>query len=196
MALAPLASLAELELRLGQDLDVRALALLHDASAKFRLEAGGQEITQRTSTARINASAGTCRLPQAPVVAITSVKDLDGNDVAYRWDGLETLSFCTLNSGPWADFEINPIRTRTFMVDVTYTHGYDTVPDDVVATVCQMAGRAYGNPSTEAGITQETTGSYSYSRGAAAGSGPLGMLEDERSVAYRYRRVGATAWVR
>jgi hypothetical protein len=195
VALVPLASLAELELRLGMDLPVRALALLHDASAKFRLEAGGQEITLSETTVRINAAAGTCRLPQVPVVAIESVKDLDGNDVAYVWDGLETLDFST-GVALLSDFAFEPIRSRTFAVDVTYTHGYDPVPDDVVAAVCQIAGRAYGNPSTEAGITQETTGSYSYSRGSAAGSGPLGMLEDERAVAHRYRRVGATAWLR
>lgn len=194
MALEPLATLEDLEARLGRDLtsvSARAEALLRDASAKFRAEANGQEINRRSSTVRATLRDGRVRLSQVPVVSITSVEDIDGDSISYEWDGRETLTFVTVGS-----FEIEPIRSPQFVVDVTYVHGYEFVPDDVIATVCQIAGRALGQNADETGLSQETIGSYSYSVGGAAAAGPLGMLADERSIARRYRRSGQTIWLR
>lgn len=68
-------------------------------------------------------------------------------------------------------------------------------PDAVRAVVCQVAGRAYGTASEAAGIQQESLGSYSFSTGAAAAAGPLGLLTDERAVLDRYRRVARSVQV-
>lgn len=68
-------------------------------------------------------------------------------------------------------------------------------PDAVRAVVCQVAGRAYGTASEAAGIQQESLGSYSFSTGAAAAAGPLGLLADERAVLDRYRHVARSVQV-
>jgi hypothetical protein len=63
------------------------------------------------------------------------------------------------------------------------------VPADIFAVICQIVGRALGRPADEAGITQESIGSYSYSVGAAAAAGAVGLLNDERAVLDRHRIV-------
>jgi hypothetical protein len=50
-------------------------------------------------------------------------------------------------------------------------HGYETLPDDLVGFVCQVAGRAYATPATDGGVSQETLGAYSYTIGSAAAAG-------------------------
>lgn len=51
-----------------------------------------------------------------PVSTVTSVKDWQSQtDVTYYWNGLDQL------------FGLNPNQ----VVDVTYTHGYSTVPSDI-----------------------------------------------------------------
>jgi hypothetical protein len=189
----PLATLDDLEARLGRKLDAeRAASLLVDASATVRAYAG-QQFSAGTSTVRLKAHRGKVRLPQRPVVAVTAVDDVDGNTLSFTWDAGDSVIVAG-SGGALNAFEIEPFRTgRPVWVDVTYDHGFDAVPDDIVAVVCQVAGRAYGTPSTEAGTTQETLGSYSYSTGSAAGAGPLGLLPDERAVLDRYRLVGGMA---
>lgn len=188
----PLVDVDDVLQRLALDLTgaplLRLIALIQDASVAVRSEAGGQRISRATSTIRTTAC-GRFALPQYPVVSITSVTQFDpdavdgvGDAVAYEWDGLNTITF----SG-WPDgFELNGwVRS---VANMTYVHGYDPVPDDIVAVVSQMAGRAYGLPASDSGVTQESLGAYSVSYGIAAASGGVGMLPDERAIVQRYRR--------
>lgn len=187
-----LANPSEVEERLGVDLTSEQLhrlaALIQDASAAVRSEAGGQYISRATSTIRTSLG-GRFALPQHPVVSITSVNRYDGTIVGgvgtaidHTWDGLNTLDLTgTLNG-----WEINGVYSNVAIV--TYVHGYDPVPDDIVAVVSQMAGRAFGLPSSDAGVTQESLGAYSVSYGIAAASGGVGFLPDERTIVQRYRR--------
>lgn len=176
MPLDPLATVSDLQSRLPQTLSPedqdRAEVLLRDASARVRREAGGQEISARESTARLAVCCGLVTLPQYPVTAVGSVQTVDGDDVDVTWDG--SLLTVYAAGGTY--------------VDVTYTHGYDPVPDDIVALVCQIAGRALSTPPTSSGVTQETLGAYTYGIGSAAASGPLGMLDEEKATARAYRR--------
>lgn len=173
----PLANEGDFEARLGRDLQdlerPRALALLTDASARVR-RVSGQTISLATTTARFTPVWHVRKfgilLPQWPIVTVDTVIGDDLADVDVTWV-----------SGT------NFIETWV-PVTVTYTHGYDPVPDDIVAVVCQVAGRAFGMKPEAAGITSESLGAYSYSTGGAAAAGPLGMLKDERETVLAYRR--------
>lgn len=189
----PLADVLDLVERLGRELAdtelIRANAVLRDASAAVRRAAGAQIISQETSTARVGAYCGRLRLPQVPVTAVSSVKNSAGQDVTYvwyaGWDEIVVASSSLLN-----EWEIEPFRYSTpqLPVTVTYTHGYDPVPDDIIGVVCSMALRALGQMPDETGVSQETLGGYSYTIGSAAAQGGIGMLDNERAIAQAYRR--------
>lgn len=184
----PLASVADLEARLGRTLTgeeaTRAAALLVDASAAARSYTGQQFIEDET-TVRLKVSRGKVRLPQAPATGVTTVEDTDENPVTFTWLMGQTVEVSTQVPDGWA-FE--PYSQGLQVVDVTYSHGYETVPDDVIAVVCQIAGRALGATAESSGVQSETIRTYSYSLGGAAASGPVGMLAGERAILDRYRQ--------
>lgn len=192
--MAALATTDDLADRLGRSFspaeEARAALLLDDASAAVRSYTG-QHFTQETTTDRLRVRNGRVRLSQLPVTDVDSVSDIDGNDVTFTWNGGERLD---VNAGVPDDWAWEPRVSGLAYVDVAYTHGYDAIPDDIVAVVCQIAGRAFGRPADDAGMTSETIAGYSYSVGAAAAAGGVGMLADERAVLDRYRRIGGMAW--
>lgn len=181
MPLAPLATVADLEGRLGRVLDaadtIRAELLLGDASAAVRAYTG-QQFTAATTTARYPVRGNMVRLPQRPVTAVTAVANTDGAAVSFEWFYGHTV---TLTAGPW-----------TGWVDVTYTHGYAEIPGEIIGLVCNLVARALGTLPDETGYQSESIGTYSYSVGPAAAAGPFGYLNDERAVLDRYRSVGGT----
>lgn len=182
MALDSLATVDELEGRLGRDFTgeehSRAELLLADASAAVRAYCG-QQFSAGTSTVRLGVRNRVVRLPQRPVVDVTTIEDTDGNDVTFTWFFGEMVE----------------VDGTAGWVDVTYEHGYDDVPGDIVAVVCQIAGRAFGATAADAAIARERIGTYEIQLGPAAAAGGVGMLNDEKAVLNRYRRVGGTAWV-
>lgn len=191
MTLPPLALAADVEARLGRNLtatEVKRLApLLADASAAVRLRAG-QQFTAGTSTQVLPIGPSRkVRLPQRPVTAIDEVVDPE-TDVALTyiwWDQSETIEVRPNVIDAWS-FE--PFHTNRLVAKVTYQHGYDVIPSDIVAVVCQIAARALGRPADQSGITQENIDGYGYSIGSAAAAGGLGMLPAEAEVCDRYRR--------
>jgi hypothetical protein len=184
VALDLLASVDDLSGRLGRALTAaesdRAELLLADASAAVRSYTG-QHISQSETTSRLRLRGGTVRLPQRPVIDVASVADTDGVDLDVTWVAGDRLVVTNAYLTGW--------------VDVTYTHGYEEIPSEIIAVVCQIAGRAFGRPADESGMQSETIGQYSYTVGVAAAAGGLGLLNDERAVLDRYARVGGTAWV-
>lgn len=182
-----LATLDDLEARIGTLSDPeRAQAVLDDVSAVVRAYTG-QQFTQEETTVRLRARNGGVKLPQGPVTEVASIENVDGGTVEFTWDAGGFVSLAGFDA--LRSFEVEPYRTnRAIWIDVTYTHGYETVPADIVAVVCQMAGRAYGRTADTTGVTQESIAGYSYSVGAAAAAGPMGMLADERRVLDLYRR--------
>jgi hypothetical protein len=121
----------------------------------------------------------TLLLPELPVTAITAVTvegvALDPSE--YQWDanGLLRLDGCC---------SVFPRRLAS--VDVTYSHGYDPVPDDLALACAKlacrvMAGGGPGGASVDGvPITNERVGSYSVSYGQ-------GLTYVEAAVANRYR---------
>ncbi len=185
MSLAPLATVADVEARLGRTLtddeEDQMEALLADVSAAVRAYTG-QEITAATaSDIRLKVRGRTVRLPQRPVTAVDSVDNVSGDAVTFTWYAGDTLNVDYAPAEGW--------------VDVTYDHGFEDVPPDIIAVVCNIAMRAFGTPSEQTGMQSESIGTYSYTIGGAAAAGTLGMLADEKAVLDGYRRVLGTAWV-
>lgn len=139
MALASRADYEEIfnvSLDVGEAVQVERL--LDIASSTLLASAYGQTISEATTEdLTLSPSGGVVRFPQRPVTAVASVT-YDGDALTegddYRWteggngqpaylirriDGVDSY---------WADDVV-----------VTYTHGYATVPDQIVAAVVFMA---------------------------------------------------------
>ena len=59
---------------------------------------------------------------------------------------------------------------------VTYSHGFDPVPADLVALVCGSAARVLAVPAGMAGVQAQSVGSYSVTFRDDAGVGELSMV--------------------
>lgn len=154
----------------------RATQLLADVSAAVRRYTG-QTFTEETTTERLKVRKNKVRLPQRPVTAVNTVKDLNAVDVPYVLvNSVLELDTAVIDTWAW-----EPRRTGLGYVDVDYDHGYSTLPDDLVGFVCQVAGRAYATPGTDGGVSQESLGAYSYQIGSAAAAGVIGFLPAERA---------------
>lgn len=190
-----LAEVTDLELVLGYDLegsDVgRGQRLLDDASAAVVSYTGQTFVrAETTATVRVPPSRW-LRLGQRPVHSVSAVTDVNDNELTFTFDGLDRVRI----PANLSDFAWEPWPTSLRTAKVTYDHGYDQIPGDVIAVVCQMAARAYGVNPADAGVNNERIGEYSYGIGAAASSGAVGMLLPERSILDRYRTPARTVSV-
>lgn len=151
--------------------------LLDLVSAAMRSYMGQHVTPSVTTTTRIRSRCGTLRLPQRPVTAVTAVTTAATPPVAvtFKWDGAGSVT-----AGQSIGYE-----TGAYLV--TYTHGLAVAPDDLRAVVLQVAGRAMGATAEASAVQSESIGSYSYSVGGAAASGPMGFLAGERAVLDRYK---------
>jgi len=194
MPLDDLARVEDLEERLGRELDpaehTRAAALLRDASGAIRV-ATGQLITRATSTWRVRARSRDLLLAQRPVAEVTSVTRVsDSSDVAFVWDGLQTV--CLSAPASYDVFERD--NGPSIVVDVEYVHGYEAPLPDPIVTVCADAAlRAFTVPVDDAGVSQVSLGSYSESRSvtsqewAAAGAVTILQAELDLLAPFAYR---------
>lgn len=185
MSLDPLATVEDVEARLGRQLttdeETQMEALLADVSAAIRAYTG-QEITAGTSSdVRLRTRGDKVRLPQRPVTAVGSVDSMTAVALGFTWYAGDTITLDAVDTVGW--------------VDVTYDHGYEEIPPDLIAVACNIAMRAFGTPTEQTGMQSESIGTYSYTIGGAAAAGALGMLADEKIVLEGYRRVIGTAWV-
>lgn len=188
MVLAALATVDDVVALLGRALTTeengRIDGLLRSASAKIR-SATCQQITAGESTARRRVLHGKVRLPQKPVTEVASVtRASDALALEFFWPGQQHVQ-----TWLWRidDFHNVPgLRRELDVVDVTYSHGYDVVPEDIVAVTVNVVLRSLGIPATEGGITQEAIQGYSYRRGVVGAAGALGLLPDELDVLKPY----------
>ena len=130
-----------------------------------------QDVTAGTST--IQGRGPQFRLPQRPVVAVTSVTDSDGHPV---------------------EFEVQPgamlVTNSMDLLTVTYSHGYDlaAIPDELVELVCQVAVRLGATPDTPLaqGMQSHTSGQFSVTYGAQAFQSASGLTDGEQKTLRRY----------
>ena len=145
--LEPLATVADLA-ALGIDTTKTALveSLLESVSAEVR-DAAGSLITKITSTVSFaTESSRRIELPARPVREVSSVS-LDGRELV---DGVDYVahsdSLWRLGGTTWHAYGDVPS-----VLVVTFEHGYDTVPADVVRMVCMYV--AAGLAASEDGFS-------------------------------------------
>jgi hypothetical protein len=130
-------------------------------------------------------------LPELPVISVATVVE-DGEtlvvDDDYKLGQWGILHRVGQN---WAE--------GIQIVTVTYTHGYETIPDDVVAVCTRAAARAYqaGLLSADSagvpGIASKALGDYSVSYQPTGSEGTMGasaarmLLLSEKEILNRYR---------
>lgn len=178
-----LATIADVEARLGRDLTVeetaKATAWLEDASALF-IQRSIQQFEVAESSVRLFPKDGIVRLVQRPVIEIISVEDINGNPVDFTWDGFQTL------------FDIG----TELPLKVTYEHGSATIPDVVVAVVAGMVARTLSIAGDAvAGVTQQTVGPFSQTYATWAVGGQVMLSPAEAAVAdsFRTKTFGSTS---
>lgn len=170
-----LATIADVEARLGRSLTVdeiaKANAYLTDASAMF-VQRAVQKFEVSESTVRLFPQDGVVRLVQRPVIEVVSVKDIEGNDVDFTWDGRQSI------------YDLAELRGVT----VNYEHGSADVPNDVVAVVAGMVARTLSiSPDAAAGVQQQTVGPFAQTYASWAVGAQVMMSPAEMKVADYYR---------
>lgn len=122
-----------LRLDLGSD-ELAELAVSAASSMIRRIL--GQEITLvEDDTVQLDGSGGwAVVLPELPVVEVSSVK-VAGQEV----DGW----YCNLRTGILRAPQYGRWLYGRGVIEVTYTHGYETVPDDLVLLATTLAARVY-----------------------------------------------------
>jgi hypothetical protein len=175
MDLPLLAEVDQLASRMQRDLDVdQATQALTDASTLVRAISRQTVSYVENDTVVLAGGNRTLRLPQRPVVVddthqitCTELGDFGGITVELvehrDWERLgEELT----RSYPWywqrqrlMGWPYNrPIGTWMPRVQVTYSHGYQTIPGDIVAIVLDVAQALATNPD---GLRSRTVGGYS-----------------------------------
>lgn len=144
MALAPLATAAELDLK-GVDVSNGVLVdLMLNAASWIIREAAGNVISQVTSTIKVMAPVGRWLPLPGPVTSVSTVL-VDG-DAVTDWKLLNGMLWRQCGWQPWCE----PVE-----VQVTFTHGYAEVPSDIVnlcADLAKLGIEAAGKSSTPANV--------------------------------------------
>lgn len=188
MALPPLATVEQLEARLGHPVDaVRAAALLDDASAVVR-NYTRQTITRvENDRFTVQYSRGRVRLPEKPADEPTLVERADGSGViphvSWWWSGLGEVEFYNstlIANGPF-------YRHAMRAVTITYSHGYPEVPADIVAVVCQMVARVIDGSVSSPGLRSEAIDDYKADLGGGLSSGTIALVPEETRTLDRYK---------
>ncbi|WP_372344746.1 hypothetical protein [Streptomyces sp. KL116D] len=202
-----LANTVDLADRLGRPLtgpeEARAIALLDDASALVVGFTGRTFTSTNDDVVVLRAQHGEIRLPQTPVINVTSVIAVGAGGApdlpvaGWQWDGIDIVRTSTDSPAinlpeRWYD-EDNEAYPGTYRV--TYSHGTPQVPGDVVAIVARMVLRTLTSPTMAGGVTGETIGPYSYRTDGSGIGTAVTMTDDDRRMlelaGYR-RKAGMT----
>ena len=170
-----LATISDVEARLGRSLTVgeipKANAYLQDASALF-IQRAVQKFEVGESTVRLFPKDGVVRLTQRPVIEVVTVKDIDGVEIDFTFDGHQSL------------YDLGDRRGIT----VNYEHGSANIPQDVIAVVAGMVARTLSiSPDAAAGVQQQAVGPFSQSYATWAVGAQVMLSPAEVKVADYYR---------
>lgn len=179
----------------------RVDALISDASGLARLEAPWLEsATNEAVVLQLNGDKLT--LPSGPVQSITSVHqvanptDLLVPSMCWTFDGIDTITIAT---GGWAVVNMPEAwwaESASGTFRVVYSHGFTTVPPEIIGVVANMVIRVLASPSLVEGLTGENIGQYGYQMSQAAGAAGAGVrvTAADRQVlrSAKFRRTWAT----
>ncbi|MCL2728801.1 MAG: hypothetical protein FWE15_02115 [Actinomycetia bacterium] len=205
----PLITAADVTGRLGRDLtdaeNARAPALMNDASVLIRRYCRQDFLHHEDDTAELRADGAVVKLPGPPVQKVSKVLALSGIDgipdfpvTWWRFNGIdEVMIGDPEHSGVinlpaiWWDLAYGP---QTFTV--TYSHGPEEVPEDVVMVAANAVCSVFTSPTQASGVIGETVGAYSYrlesgGAGVAVSLKPsdYALLDDYRDKAVTVRTV-------
>lgn len=115
-------------------------------------------------------------LPHPPVIPVTVASvTVDGEALAEWTHDEASHSVMRSDGAPWGE---------RALVDVTYTHGFDETPGNVLLICLQAAARAYGNPY---GYASESIGQWSGAVPAASVGAQLTAAEQTALIRYQWR---------
>lgn len=186
------ASVTELAERQGLDLDPEdqsAAARLADATAFIR-SVTGQHISAVAGDEQELAGtwSSSLWLPQRPVTNVSAVEIRRQNETVFTTVGVGSITWTRLGRlvypGSWWGSENGVVK-------VTYDHGYDQIPEEIVAVTCSIAARAIANPAGQILLSRSKTiggGTLAetYGEGAAEAAGGVGLTGFEQTVLKRY----------
>lgn len=172
-------SSSELATYLQRDLDSSSERLAHDiAKALVEDETGPVASTTSTVTLPIE-RLGLVHLPARVVTDVSSVQ-YAGTDAVYTWE----KPFPRIRLASYL-LEVVPFTIDYWpTVDVTFTHGWASVPALVKAVALSVAARVYDNPS---GMRSEQVDDYSSTRaGTDDDLSGVSLTATERRTLARY----------
>jgi hypothetical protein len=171
------ASVDDLADRLQTDFDtddrIRATGLLESATGIVQ-RAARQTFTLAVDDTVTLMPTGTnlLMLPELPVLAI--------NAVTISGDVLDAGGYMFTRSGLL--YRVPTTGRWTSLVTVDYDHGYETIPEDIVGIVTEIAARAWQNPRN---VLSEQIGTYSARYALDRSS--LGLSDGEMLLLRQYR---------
>lgn len=171
----------------------RIPALLDQATA--RINAYIRRDLNKTQTTSILRSVGAvCTLPKTPVLSVDSVKLIDylgrAWDVpVFGFDSIDRLDLSFYN----AVVNLPAVMldaTWSGSVEVTYTHGYDQIPQEIVDLTAELVARVLNSPMQGVtGVRGQTVGPYSVQiDSSGAGGGLISLTPDDKQLLAKYRR--------
>lgn len=197
--LPPLATPDDVEDRLGRDLSTdeqrRTSALLVDASAVVRAYVR-RDFTLAESTVRLRPRGNKVLLPQRPVVQVLSVRSVLGfgptefSTPLPAWSHVAGHELYLLDRTLIVNAPTLDAGDENLWVEVTYTHGYETIPEDIISVVANLVVRNLTVPSGGM-VDLETVGPYSVRYSTFTSGGPLALSTADRDVLNRYRTTSA-----
>lgn len=208
---APLATVGDLEARLGRDLTAteaaKADAALADASAALRTYCRRHFTEVEDDEVILRPVGSSIRLPRRPVTAIAQLEQIGTAGTVDRvmavgewaFDGIDLIE---LWPSPYAYSGIAPTGQYANTYRVLYDHGNDVVPAFIVGMTCRLVFRSLLAPSPTEGLVSEHIGQYSYQYGQSAGSTSPGVAvrlteEDKRELVQGgYRRAAGSIQLR
>lgn len=182
----PLATSADLAAYLQRDItSAHAEVALRIASGVVRGWTGQQVTFVAGDVMTLDGGGPVVRLPQRPVVVD------DNNPLTV----VELGEYGTADLGATEDLTysryLDELRRDygcwSRRVRVTYSHGYTTVPDDIVAVVLDIAGRSLTNPS---GLRSVQIDDYSRTY-ASETFGGASLSDANKAILANYRRLAS-----
>lgn len=180
-----------------EDQEARALLRLDGATAAIQrycrqtIEYVASDVVKLTGTW----SRGLV-LPELPVTAVSSVV-VDGDTLTsgtdYEWDNQRTL-WRKPTEWRWSDWSWRYPAPSDWdshwggpstAITVTYSHGFSTLPGEVVSICIQAAARGWSAPGGESRLT---IGSWSVAYGPEAAGGVVALTREERRILNELRR--------
>jgi hypothetical protein len=206
--LPSLATPDDIVARLGRNLNqveaARIDAMLKDGSAIIRRYARENFVYVEGDELNILADAGTIVIPNVPVVSVDELTAVSGNpfipDLLITWyffDGIDTIMVPDphvagiINLAEWwydTEWARQPFLLK-------WTHGYTTVPPEVLGLLCSAIISELSTPTMSATVQSESIGAYSYSmRRRAIGGGLYATLSDfgMQQILVDYRQMNGT----